>query len=189
MAKDEKEKQQPFHESIVVAINKETDRGRLETLAGLIIVTKVPAGHREIIEALRVKSFQIGDAPTAIKAIAVLEAQEAEKAEKTKGNPENLLFPGPFMEKGSTGAAVAVLQVLLKAIDVNPAVKVDGDFGEETAKGIRLLQDAYGIEVNGKCGPDMREKIYERTGIELNALPADLFKKETVTVPPEPWVK
>jgi peptidoglycan hydrolase-like protein with peptidoglycan-binding domain len=92
------------------------------------------------------------------------------------------------MEKGSTGPAVGVLQIILKVLNCNGAIKIDMGFGNETKKGVKVLQESYGLEVDGKCGPDTREKIREETGIDLNVLPADLFKGETVTVPPEPWV-
>jgi peptidoglycan hydrolase-like protein with peptidoglycan-binding domain len=103
------------------------------------------------------------------------------------------LFPGPYMERGSKGPAVAVLQAILMAIcpctlrvsEIN--VEITGVFDEETEKAVRYYQQKRGLEVDGKCGPQTRREIFEQTGIHLNELPADIFVGKTVTVPPTTW--
>lgn len=190
MANNKKKEQQPFHETILARVKRVRSKKALKDRAEFIIDTKVPAGHRQLIEALQAKAKKLkADMPALRKAICVLKTAEKELAEKALRNPDNLLFEGPYLEKGSKGAPVAVLQLVLKALGCNPKIEPDGDFGDETEKGVRLLQDAYGIEVDGKCGPDTRKKILERTGINLNTLSSDLFKGKTITVPPVPWVE
>ena len=189
MARSKKQKQKPFHELILIAIRTLSSEASLKAWARFIVVTKVPAGRSEIINALRQKAitFNAGSMPELKMAISSLMAQEAEEAEETRRNPQNLLFPGPFMERGSTGPAVGVLQLILKVLGCNEAIEIDLDFGDETEEGLKVLQRRYGLEADGKCGPGTRERIHEEIGIKLNALSADLFKEETVTVPPDSW--
>ncbi len=107
------------------------------------------------------------------------------------------LFPGPNMERGSKGPAVAVLQVVLKGwfeprrgsglsvIEID--VEVNGIFDEQTEALVRYFQMKNGLEVDGKCGPATRARIRGETGIVLNGLLASAFEGETVTVPPDKW--
>jgi len=97
------------------------------------------------------------------------------------------LFPGPYMERGSKGPAVATLQIILKALGFGKDIVVDRDFGEKTEMGVSQYQEARGLRVDGKCGPDTRKMILVDTGIDLNNLPADLFAGETTLNPSTPW--
>ena len=59
----------------------------------------------------------------------------------------------PLLKKGSEGAAVHSLQVLLLEKDYKlPKYGADGDFGEETETALKAYQKANKLEVDGKCG-------------------------------------
>jgi peptidoglycan hydrolase-like protein with peptidoglycan-binding domain len=102
-----------------------------------------------------------------------------------------LLVPGPYMEKGSKGPAVAVLQIILitSGWGFDYGVVIDGDFGERTEQALMGFQRSTGLEADGKCGPMTRAKLSEITGVDINALSAAVFTGKTVLVPPTPWPK
>ena len=189
MARNGKQKQQPFHKAILVVINRARTKVNLGVYAKLIVATKIPAGHSEIMEALRQKAIALNarEMPVLGVAISLLRTQEIEESEKGKRNPRKLLFPGPFMEKGSKGPAVVVLQIVLKMFGCGWEIEVDGDFGDKTEEGLCMYQRTRGLEVDGKCGPEVRAEICRQIGIDFDSLPADLFRGETVTVPLDTW--
>ncbi|MES3032013.1 MAG: peptidoglycan-binding domain-containing protein [Patescibacteria group bacterium] len=80
------------------------------------------------------------------------------------------LFP-EFLFQGSKGPAVVVLQLLLLALNENSKIIPDGDFGNETAKGVKKLQSRLGVDQDGCFGPKTREAFFWRTGIQINAIP------------------
>lgn len=98
-----------------------------------------------------------------------------------------LFFP-EFLNQGSSGPAVRLLQLLLIMGGYNSvAIIPDGDYGEETAKGVRLFQDAVGFngaDVDGNFGPATRKVFLEWHRINVNAIPADAFEGETMAVIP-----
>jgi N-acetyl-anhydromuramyl-L-alanine amidase AmpD len=57
----------------------------------------------------------------------------------------------PTVRRGSKGAAVRELQKRLCAHRVK--VVIDGDFGPATETGVRLFQQAHGLDVDGIVGP------------------------------------
>lgn len=92
-------------------------------------------------------------------------------------------FP-EYLNQGSKCPAVALLQCLLKNAGFNDKIVVDGDYGEETAKGVRALQSMLRIEEDGHFGPATRKAMAERGGLDVNALPADIFEGENKPVGP-----
>jgi peptidoglycan hydrolase-like protein with peptidoglycan-binding domain len=58
----------------------------------------------------------------------------------------------PTVKKGSTGAAVRMLQRLLADFGYDPG-EVDGDFGAKTEKAVREFQGDFGLDVDGIVGP------------------------------------
>lgn len=95
------------------------------------------------------------------------------------------LFPA-YLNKGSSGPPVAVLQLILKAAGFDPEdqIIVDGEYGDMTAKAVEQLQKEYGLEVNGHFGPETSEAVRDRLWIDVNSIPADVFEGETQTVSP-----
>ena len=93
------------------------------------------------------------------------------------------LFP-EFLNYGSQGPAVALLQCLLKDRELNDKIIVDGDYGPETARGVRELQTQLGVEQDGHFGPETRRVFVEGGGLDANSLEADLFVGETKEVKP-----
>lgn len=67
------------------------------------------------------------------------------------------------------------------------AIIADGEYGEETAKGIRLFQGAVGFngaDVDGHFGPETRKAFLEWHRINVDEIPADAFAGETMAVIP-----
>jgi hypothetical protein len=58
----------------------------------------------------------------------------------------------PILKKGSTGAAVRALQNALNA--AGAAIDVDGDFQDSTEQAVKDFQEAHGVDVDGKVGPN-----------------------------------
>ncbi len=56
------------------------------------------------------------------------------------------------LSTGSNGSSVRNLQQKLQSAGFNPG-GVDGDFGSRTERAVRAFQQAKGIEVDGKVGP------------------------------------
>lgn len=67
------------------------------------------------------------------------------------------LYPGYFLEVGSSGEAVVALQTYLLALsevfnDI-PAVTVDGQFGKQTENAVKAFQTRFSLNANGIVGP------------------------------------
>jgi hypothetical protein len=58
----------------------------------------------------------------------------------------------PLLKTGSSGAAVRELQQLLNSLGFTCAV--DGGFGPNTTSAVERFQEAHGLRVDGKVGPD-----------------------------------
>ncbi len=82
------------------------------------------------------------------------------------------LFP-EYLPPGSKGPAVMFLQLMLQAGGYNSeAIVADGDYGDETAEGVRQFQRQVDLDDDGAFGPDTRAKWLEKTGLDVNAIPA-----------------
>jgi len=92
-------------------------------------------------------------------------------------------FP-EYLNKGSKGPAVAFLQALLLDRSLNPNIIIDGDYGEETAKGVSELQKELGVEEDGNFGPMTRSALYAQGGIDVDAIEAASFQGEIAYVGP-----
>lgn len=89
-------------------------------------------------------------------------------------------FP-PFLDSGSKGPAVAVLQALLKQAGYNStAIIVDGWYGPETEKGVRELQRTIGVEVDGHFGPVTRAAWTKSGGVDVDEISEDAFTGESI---------
>ena len=60
----------------------------------------------------------------------------------------------PVIKKGSSGAAVSSLQAVL-------GVEVDGFFGNDTEKSLKVFQKNVTITADGSCGTDTWAKVFE----------------------------
>ena len=58
----------------------------------------------------------------------------------------------PVIRKGSKGNMIKALQTIMKKYGWY-AGDIDGSAGQLTDKGIRLLQEALGVDVDGSFGP------------------------------------
>jgi peptidoglycan hydrolase-like protein with peptidoglycan-binding domain len=82
------------------------------------------------------------------------------------------LFP-TFLDKGTRDpAAVRMLQVILLCRAANPNIIVDGDYGDETAKGVKELQRNLHVAVDGNFGPQTRAAFKVKFGVDVDTLPA-----------------
>jgi peptidoglycan hydrolase-like protein with peptidoglycan-binding domain len=64
----------------------------------------------------------------------------------------------PTLQRGSSGPDVTALQQRLKDLGFDPN-GVDGGFGSGTEKAVRAFQQAKGLGVDGKVGPDTRAAL------------------------------
>lgn len=91
---------------------------------------------------------------------------------------KRMFFPD-YLDESSTGVgvweAVTLLQLLLLMGRYNRAIIPDGNFGEETKKGVILLQKDLGCEMDGKFGPSTRARLLEQRNLDINKIPADAF--------------
>lgn len=71
-----------------------------------------------------------------------------------------------ILKLGSKGAAVKALQQALNKAGAVPALTPDGDFGSNTDKAVRHIQDRLGLVVDGKAGPATQKAL-----TQLNAAP------------------
>lgn len=82
------------------------------------------------------------------------------------------LFPKPYLQSGSFGPAVVVLQAMLICLGYNSKkIIVDGDYGEETKEGVMAFQKSVKLEPDGNFGPNSRAAFLEITGIDVNKIP------------------
>ena len=63
------------------------------------------------------------------------------------------------LRQGDTGEAVSQLQTRLKALQYYTG-PVSGQYGAQTAKAVRAVQTAYGLEETGEADADTVEIIY-----------------------------
>jgi peptidoglycan hydrolase-like protein with peptidoglycan-binding domain len=100
---------------------------------------------------------------------------------RVRMSDQKKLFP-EFLDKGSRGPAVAVLQLLLKIqdFDLEQTIVVDGDYGDMTAAGVQRLQEYLQIEQDGNFGPATREAFQVEFAFDLNLLLHVHFQGETV---------
>ena len=100
---------------------------------------------------------------------------------------DTFMFP-KYLNKGSRGPAVVLLQILLVAMGHNRGkIHVDGDYGEQTAVGVKSLQQEMGIpegECDGNFGPRTRSVFLTKTGIGVDIITSDLFVGRTEGVGP-----
>jgi peptidoglycan hydrolase-like protein with peptidoglycan-binding domain len=67
--------------------------------------------------------------------------------------PGKKFTSGSFIRKGNSGAAVLSLQQALNEHGANPAIDVDGVFGNGTFTALKDFQRSNGLEVDGVAGP------------------------------------
>lgn len=69
-------------------------------------------------------------------------------------------IPDMTLSMGAKGDAVRLLQkVLNKSLDPSPELNVDGDFGPETDKALRLFQSEHDLEESGVVDEATRKKL------------------------------
>jgi len=73
-----------------------------------------------------------------------------------------MLFP-PFLNVGSSGAAVDVLHILLHGLGFGEGVVRDEDYGDATVAAVKKLQEDLGFpeaERDGNFGPATRVALH-----------------------------
>ena len=101
---------------------------------------------------------------------------------------DNKLFPS-HLNRGSKGPAVMFLQVLLIVQNFNRDIVPDGDYGDQTAKGVvelqKFLNDESGtkiLELDGNFGQATRAEYKRYFDLDIDALPASIFAGTTQVV-------
>ena len=85
------------------------------------------------------------------------------------------LFPEYLPKGAKERPAVLLLQLILLAQGRNPNITADGDYGEQTAIGVRAFQAEAGIVQDGNFGPQTRASLKVATGIDVDALQKEDF--------------
>ena len=98
------------------------------------------------------------------------------------------LFPTGSLNKGAKGPAVFVLQIALKAGGFNPDIIPDGNYGEQTTKGVKNLQCRAGWDETGDFDEKAQVALCDATnGINFANLDDDVLQGPTFnpTLPPD----
>lgn len=106
----------------------------------------------------------------------------ADKDEKEKGSSEEteMLFP-KYLDSETYGQEpnlpTFLLQFAMKAAgyDADGQLEHDAVYGPMTEMAVEEFQKAHDLEPDGKFGPMTRELFLEELGININAIPKDLF--------------
>ena len=72
--------------------------------------------------------------------------------------PEPIKLGERLLKRGMVGEDVEALQTRLNALKMDCGT-VDGDFGKKTEKGVKALQEAAGIKVDGKFGAESMKAL------------------------------
>ncbi|MFA6184183.1 MAG: peptidoglycan-binding protein [Parcubacteria group bacterium] len=81
-----------------------------------------------------------------------------------------------WLNAGSMGWEVVVLQILLRLKLLSTSVSISGYYGNKTVDGVCKWQRMLGVEVDGNFGQDTRKKIIKRGGLDFNTLLAAVFR-------------
>ena len=102
----------------------------------------------------------------------------------------------PYLDVGSNGTAVDVLQAILCGLGYGEDIVRDGDYGEITKQAMMALQRDLGFtgeDVDGNFGPATRAALKEQKGIDVSLIPySDLYDTENIwfgpkTKGPQKW--
>lgn len=96
--------------------------------------------------------IDVDDVKQTARAVIAPETVKGTKMNKEKHLTTLISFL-PVISKGSTGSIVKALQTIMKAYGWY-AGEIDGMAGDMTVKGIKMLQTALGVYVDGVCGKD-----------------------------------
>jgi len=83
------------------------------------------------------------------------------------------LFP-EYLDQGSAGAAVVVLQALFLGSEFEDSdfpIEINGLYADSLIKAIENFQEKHSMGIDGNCGPDTRRAIERRFGVDLNQVP------------------
>ena len=84
------------------------------------------------------------------------------------------LFP-PYLNRGSSGAAVTALQLILMGMFPGQQF-VTGEYDEQTTLNVIALQTRLGFDgsdIDGNFGPGTRKRLMEKMGIDVDEIDAD----------------
>src|SRR3990167_6287885 len=99
------------------------------------------------------------------------------------GHQRHRVFP-TWLNQGSQGRAVTILQVFLAGAGFGSGMVFNGVYDSLTAAHVRNLQAFLGKEdVDGHFGPKTREFVLNRYGIDFNTLPLRPFRASTQWYP------
>ena len=101
---------------------------------------------------------------------------------------QKMLFP-PYLNFGSSGAAVDFLHSILCAKAYGGGIVRDGEYGEATADAVRSLQRDLGFtgdDVDGNFGPATRAALKAQKLIDVGLIPGHTkLTCETVWINPD----
>lgn len=78
---------------------------------------------------------------------------------RLKTAPNTLLTTGSYLNPGSSGMAVRLLQEALNKAGMTPKLIADGIYGPSTKKAVLYFQRSQGLEMDGIAGPQTLKKL------------------------------
>ena len=106
-----------------------------------------------------------------------------EDDESTTDNPYPM--PTVTITRGSIGPGCKWIQWELNQAGASPRLDEDGDIGPKSFEMIKAFQRAVGIEVDGKVGPQTRQKLIENTTNILSVVsdkPKNPYNHQQITL-------
>ena len=89
---------------------------------------------------------------TYVRGFAVFPFEDSPAAPQSGPAQTPAPAPAPELRQGSRGGSVAMVQTIIRD-HVDNGIAVDGDFGPQTDRLVRAVQQAFGLAVDGVVGP------------------------------------
>lgn len=106
-----------------------------------------------------VKQFQLAQGQVDTGKVSAVLIGMMDEALRIKNAPPSQLTSGSFLNPGSSGMAVRILQEALNTNGASPKITADGVFGPATKKAVMDFQRLNGLEIDGIAGPQTLKKL------------------------------
>ena len=184
----------PYHEGIMELLDDFTERHyrysgqEVNLLARVLKRFAIPTGHFDEVAArwnrLIAERGESDDPYGVVEDLLTQKAEAEKKATEKVEEAAKPLFP-PYLDQGSTGAAVNVLALLLKSgcYGDHDAIVLDGVYGPLIAEAVKDFQEGWsfeGADVDGNFGPKTRTAWKEANRIDVDELTVGMFTMPTV---------
>lgn len=106
-----------------------------------------------------VKTFQADHSKPALGKVTASLMGLMDELLRLKNAPNTLLTTGSYLNPGSSGMAVRLLQEALNKVGTIPKLIADGIYGPSTRKAVMDFQRSQGLEIDGIAGPQTLKKL------------------------------